>query len=54
MHPIISLITFIGTVRKSLSINFVGETREANQIYIVDATLEGLEGGNVRYHHSQG
>lgn len=36
-----------GSVRKALSIGFVGETREDGHIYSVDARLEGLEGGDV-------
>lgn len=40
----------LGTVRKVLSVGFVGESRESGQIYIVDARLEGLQGGDVRNH----
>ena len=43
-------VFLLGTVRKELNINFLGVTREANQIYIVDARLEGLEGGSVSKH----
>lgn len=42
------LIISVGTVRKALSVGFVGESRQSGQIYIVDAQLEGLQGGYVR------
>ena len=37
----------LGTVRKVLSVGFVGESREGVHGYIVDARLEGLQGGDV-------
>lgn len=41
-----------GLVRKALSIGFAGETRESGQLYIIDARIEGVKGGNVsfRFH----
>ena len=34
---------FSGTVRKALGVNFLGETREDERVYIADVQAEGLE-----------
>ncbi|EKM55696.1 uncharacterized protein PHACADRAFT_256508 [Phanerochaete carnosa HHB-10118-sp] len=35
-----------GTVRKSLGVNFAGETREGGAMFIVDCVVEGIKGSN--------
>ncbi|EKM55701.1 uncharacterized protein PHACADRAFT_195746 [Phanerochaete carnosa HHB-10118-sp] len=37
------------TVRKSLGINFVGETREGGVMFVVDCVVEGIDGNNDLY-----
>ena len=41
-----------GFVRKTLGINFVGETREEGRMYIADCIIEGAEGNHVRLFHT--
>lgn len=36
-----------GAVRKSLGVNFVGESREEGKMYIADCIVEGIEGKGV-------
>lgn len=38
----------IGTVRKVMGVNFLGETREEGKMYIVDTCIEGIQYENVR------
>ncbi len=37
------LFQFLGAVRKSLDISFVGETRDSERMYIADCKIEGVE-----------
>ncbi|EKM55693.1 uncharacterized protein PHACADRAFT_256501 [Phanerochaete carnosa HHB-10118-sp] len=37
------------TVRKSLGVDFIGETREGGVMFIVDCVVEGIEGNNDFY-----
>lgn len=38
----------IGVVRKTLGVDFVGQTHEEGRMYIVDCIVEGIEGKGVR------